>query len=668
MDHITTFPRPVREIENTWIPMPDGTRLAARIWLPADAEDDPVPAILEYLPYRKRDGTVERDHLTHPYFAGHGYAGVRVDMRGTGDSEGICLGEYLAQEQDDAVAVINWLAQQPWCSGAVGMIGISWGGFNGLQVAARRPAPLRAIISICSTDDRYADDIHFMGGCVLTDKARWGATAFSIAHTPPDPAIVGDRWRDLWRQRLQNNGCWLFDWFRHQRRDAFYAHGSVCEDYADIDIPVYMVGGWADGYTNAVLRTLDHLPGPKKGLIGPWAHKYPHFAKPGPQIGFLQEALRWWDHHLKGIDTGIMAEPMLRAWMQEPDRPRTYRDTWPGTWVAEPAWHGTAITTQSLHPGPQGLSTAGQGAPITLASPQTAGWTAGAWFGYGLVPDAAADQMGEAGLMTSYETAPLSEDLTLLGFPMLHARVTSDAPQANLAAVLSAVDEQGRATLISYGVLNLTHRHSHARPDPMPPGDPQDITMQLNACGQRIAAGQRLRLSLATSYWPIIWPSQTAATVTLEDTTLDLPLRSPRPEDETLAPFAPAQGAAPLQTEQLTESTRTRTHTTNLITGVETHLTEADSGEERHLHTGLVVRNAFSERFDIHPDDPNSARATIHWLKSYARDDWHAQVETTVTVAALREVWQITATLTATDQDGAVHSQNWSEDIPRDLV
>ena len=181
----TDFPRKVREIENTWIQMPDGVRLAARIWLPDDADDDPVPAILEYLPYRKRDGTVERDHLTHPYFAGHGYASVRVDMRGTGDSEGLCLGEYLQQEQDDALAVIDWLTRQDWCSGAVGMIGISWGGFNGLQVAARQPDARKAGVTICSTDDRYADDIHFMGGAILTDKLCWGATAFSIAMTPP---------------------------------------------------------------------------------------------------------------------------------------------------------------------------------------------------------------------------------------------------------------------------------------------------------------------------------------------------------------------------------------------------------------------------------------------------------------------------------------------------
>src|SRR5262250_482019 len=193
---VTEFPRRVREIENTFIPLSDGCRLAARIFLPEDAEADPVPAILEYLPYRRRDGTAERDALTHPYFAGHGYAAVRVDIRGTGDSEGALLGEYLKQEQDDALEIIAWIAAQPWCSGSVGMIGISWGGFNGLQVAARRPAALKAIVTICSTDDRYADDAHYMGGTLLTTAAlEWAFFFFGLMCLPPDPALVGDSWR-----------------------------------------------------------------------------------------------------------------------------------------------------------------------------------------------------------------------------------------------------------------------------------------------------------------------------------------------------------------------------------------------------------------------------------------------------------------------------------------
>src|SRR6202158_523200 len=170
--------------------------------------------------------TRPRDEETQPWIAAQGYACARVDIAGSGDSDGLLLDEYLKQEQDDAVAIIAWLAGQPWCSGAVGMIGISWGGFNGLQVAARRPPALKAVITIASTDDRHGDDIHFMGGCLLGDKLGWGATIFSINAAPPDPAIVGKRWREMWLERLDKNGLWLLDWLRHQRRDEFYKHGS----------------------------------------------------------------------------------------------------------------------------------------------------------------------------------------------------------------------------------------------------------------------------------------------------------------------------------------------------------------------------------------------------------------------------------------------------------
>ena len=134
----TDLPREIEEINNIWIPMKDGTRLSAKMWIPKDAKENPVPAILEYIPYRKNEFTALRDSLRHPYFAGHGYASIRVDIRGSGDSEGILYDEYLKQEQDDALEVLEWIGKQEWFTGGVGMIGKSWGGFNGLQVAARK--------------------------------------------------------------------------------------------------------------------------------------------------------------------------------------------------------------------------------------------------------------------------------------------------------------------------------------------------------------------------------------------------------------------------------------------------------------------------------------------------------------------------------------------------
>jgi predicted acyl esterase len=383
----------VRVIEHTLIPLIDGTMLAARIWLPEDAEQNPVPAILEYLPYRKRDGTFERDALTHPYLAGYGYAGVRVDIRGCGESGGLLLDEYAKQEQDDGLEVISWLAAQPWCSGAVGMMGISWGGFNGLQIAARRPPALKAIVTICSTDDRYADDAHYMGGTLLTAGLEWAFFFFGSMCLPPDPMLVGDSWRAMWLQRLQNIPLFFELWLQHQRRDAYWQHGSVCEDYQAIQCPVYAVGGWTDAYKNAIPRLLEGLNVPRKGLIGPWAHGYPHFALPGPQIGFLQEMLRWWDCWLKGIDTGVMHEPMLRAWMTESVKPASHHDTLPGRWIAEPSWPSSGITPRRLFLTDEGL----RDAPAPLAaravcSPQTVGKCAGNWVPFGRGHDQAGDQ------------------------------------------------------------------------------------------------------------------------------------------------------------------------------------------------------------------------------------------------------------------------------------
>ena len=668
---VREFPRKVREIENAWIPMSDGTRLAARIWLPEDAEQDPVPVILEYLPYRKRDGTVERDQLTHPYFAGNGYACLRVDMRGTGDSEGICRGEYLKQEQDDGLEVLDWAANQPWSTGRAGMIGISWGGFNGLQVAARQPESLKALITLCSTDDRYADDVHFMGGCVLTDKLGWGGTAFPIVMTPPDPAIVGPRWREMWKARLEGNGLWLLDWFRHQRRDDFYRHGSICENYGDVVCPVYAVGGWADGYTNPVFRLLAGLKGPRKGLVGPWGHKFPHFARPGPRIGFLQECLRWWDQWLKDMDTGIMREPMLRAWIEDPVPPRPYYDRMPGRWVAEPAWPAPGIETRELALGDDGLlGGAGSGAR-TICSPQTTGLAAGAWCGYGLDPDLSLDQRIDAGGSLVFETAPLEEDVEILGFPLLRAVVASDRPQAMLAATLSDVAPDGAATRISYGLLNLAHRESHARPAALEPGRAYAVRVQLNACGKRFAAGHRVRLAISTAYWPTAFPPPETVTLTLQtgESRLLLPVRAAQPADAELAPFAPPESGEPLSSTVLEQGAGySRRVVIDQATGETLIEWTGDSGTRRHEHTGLEISMASQHRFGIKSDDPTAAWASADWQKGFARGDWRARLETTARVDALGDTFRVRARVRARDGDELIHDHEWDEAVPRDHV
>ena len=670
MKKITDFPYEIEVLDPVFIEMPDGVRLAAKVWKPKDTE--PVPVILEYLPYRRSDGTAERDALTHSYFAGHGYVAIRVDMRGSGDSDGMMPGEYLKQEQDDALEVINWITQQPWCSGAVGMIGISWGGFNGLQVAARQPEALKAIVSVCSTDDRYADDIHYMGGCLMMDNPWWSSYMFSLNSTPPDPVVVGERWKDVWLERLQGSGFWIGDWLRHQRRDDFWKHGSVCEDFSDIKAAVYAVGGWADGYSNAVSRLLKGLDAPCKGLIGPWAHKYPHFAKPGPSIGFLQECLRWWDYWLKGVDTGIMDEPRLRVWQQDSVPPQTFYDHRPGQWVAEENWPSSRLETATWHLNATGLSKrAEQAETQTLCSPQTVGMAAGRWCAFGLDPDGPGDQRSEAGGSLVFDTAVLDQSFDILSAPELELVLESDQPVAMVAAVLSDVHPDGSVTRVSYGVLNLTHRDSHETPTALIPGERYTVALKLNDCAHRFSTGHRLRIALSTTYWPLLWPMPEKVSLRLVsgECTLRLPVRPTSPEDATLAEFELAEGATPCRTETVVEPSYENGFHTDLTTGVVTYRQWVDEGRICYKdHDGWTVGSTHEEIYSIHPDDPLSARFDVTWTEEIMRGAWHVTTRTRTRMHATKTHFVLHGELEAQFGDEIVHSQTWEQEIPRDLV
>ena len=721
MQVVKEFPRTVREIENVFIELADGCRLAARIWLPADAEADPVPAILEYLPYRKRDGTSQRDALTHPYVAGHGYACVRVDMRGNGESDGLMLDEYTLQEQDDALEVIDWLARQPWCTGAVGMIGISWGGFNGLQVAARRPRALKAVITLCSTDDRYADDIHFMGGCLLNDNLSWASTMFAYSSRPPDPALVGERWRELWLHRLEHTVLLVEEWLRHQRRDRQWQHGSVCENFAAIQCPVYAVGGWADGYSNAIPRLLAGLGVPCKGLIGPWAHRYPHFATPGPQIGFLQECLRWWDQWLKDVDTGIMDEPIYRVWLQESVPPKAHYKERPGRWVAEPSWPSpnTAALDYGLTAGrltylsPSGSSSA-QADPflspsgltrgsipplrdesatsvdarvkpghdkheispalneieVAVRTPQFLGTASGSWCGFGANADAPWDQRADDGMAVCFETEPLAERLEILGAPTLTLDVSSDRPNALLCARLCDVAPDGASLRVTYGLLNLTHRDSHEHPAPLEPGRRYPVRLQLNDIAHAFPPGHRIRLALSTTYWPIAWPSPEAATVTVftAGSRLSLPVRRPRDDDDGLAPFCEAESAPPEARTIVRPGGFERTFSYDVATDTMTYTSIADSGAQRVDAIGLELEEIARKVYRIKGDDPLSADNVIHWTTRRGRGDWQVRIETRTRMRATVEHFLIEAELDAYEGARRVFSRDWHAKIPRDLV
>ncbi|MGG3622124.1 CocE/NonD family hydrolase [Bacillus gobiensis] len=665
------FPRKVSEIEHVWIPMSDGTRLSARMWLPEDAEENPVPAILEYIPYRKDDFTALRDSIRHPYFAGHGYASIRVDIRGSGDSEGIMYDEYLPQEQDDAIEVLNWIAAQPWSTGDVGMIGKSWGGFNGLQVAARRPPQLKAVITLCSTDDRYADDVHYKGGCMLSsDMLWWASTMLAYNARPQDPRIVGEEWRSNWLERLEKTPPFVEEWVRHQRRDDYWKHGSVCEDYSDINIPIFAVGGWADGYTNAIPRLLEGLSGPRKGLIGPWAHEYPEVAVPGPSIGFIQECLRWWDHWLKGNDTSIMDEPMLRAWMQDSVPPHTEYPERPGRWVAESQWPSPNVTLEHYYLTEQKLVKAPEEEQaITVTGMQGHGHYAGVFCPFGQPGDLPADQRLENGLSVCFTSEPLEAPMEILGHPEVTVELTSDRPNALLAVRLCDVAPDGSLTMVTWGMLNLTHRDSHEFPEPLVPGEKYTVNVKLNVIGHVLPAGHRWQVALSPTFWPQAWPSPEPVTLNVfpgEKTNLKLPVRPPQAADDELPDFGVPETAKVADREILRTESRTREVKHDVVQGVWTLEDFSDEGSRKLLQNGLEYGSTNRNIYTIEEGDPLSAKVRCEWTLHIGREDWQTRLENVSTMSADATNFYLENTVTAFESDKQIFTKTWNAEIPRD--
>ena len=674
MRTITEFPHKVREIENLWIPLANGERMAARMWLPDGADAKPVPAIIKYIPYRKRDFTRQGDDIMFRYFAGHGYACVRVDMRGSGDSDGLIQDEYAQQELDDGKAAIAWIAAQPWCTGNVGMMGLSWSGFNALQVAALRPPALKAIITWCSTDDRYADDMHMIGGCRLNDDLDWGTSYFNLVHMPPDPEIAGPGWRQTWQRRLDNAFFPPAQWMQHQRRDAFWKHASVCEDFDAIQCAVFTCGGWTDGYSNAIFRLLKNLKVPRLGLVGPWAHNYGHMGNPGPAIGFLQEALRWWDQWLKGTDTGIMNEPMLRAYMQEGVPPKALYASCPGRWVGEPVWPSPRIKPKTLFLNEPGTldTRAKTERRRDLLSLQTVGLAAGEWCSYGTGgtgPQFPGDQRADDGGSLVFQTDVLTKPVEILGAPVVHLDLAVDRPLAFVAVRLNDVYPDGSVSRATYGVLNLTHRESYEHPTPLEPGKRYKIRVQLNDIGYSFEVGHRVRVSVSTTYWPMVWPSPEPVTLSLFTgaSRLELPVR-PRRAADTRIRFREAEGGPAMAKTQLADPSFAYICNRDPATGRVEITTLESGGRWRVDDTGVELSRDHAERLAIDEHDPLACATEVTKSASVKRGDWDVRVEATSKLKATRDTWLLSGEVKVFERGQLVFTKTYDNPTKRDLA
>ena len=462
----------VHEIETAWIPLSDGSRLAARIWLPACAKERQVGAVMEYIPYRRRDLSRSRDEPMHRYFAEHGYASLRVDLRGSGDSDGLLADEYTRQEWDDGVEAIAWIAAQRWCNGSVGMVGLSWGGFTALQIAALRPPALKAIITVGSTDDRYRDDMHFTGG--MPDRRPDGVGHGLPVLSGPASRSRGGRQRvaaDV-AVRLDNLSPPVHRWLRHQRRDAYWKHGSVCERFADIEAAVYAVGGWADGYTNSVFRLMTDFPHPAAPPWAPGDISTPTKASPGPQSASCRTRFAGGNAGSTAWDNGVTDEPHAGSGCRTGCSPVPTTANGPAL--------GRYRCAAFLEHRPGHLSSCERRPPAGLGR-------------HGTHRDFVASdrrhrcrrvvRKGQSGGRTA---GPARRRLLLGVFrfraagrairdarcSVLEIELDCDQSVALLAARLNDVSPDGSSLRVSYAVLNLTHRNGHEAPAPLVPGKP----------------------------------------------------------------------------------------------------------------------------------------------------------------------------------------------------
>ncbi len=659
----------IREISPAWIPMPDGTRLAGRIWLPAWASAErPVPALLELIPYRTRDLTAIRDEALHRSFAAAGFASARIDIRGSGDSEGLIPGEYLAQELADGCDIIAWLAAQPWCTGRVGMFGNSWGGFNALQVAALRPPALGAIVTSCSTDDRFGNDMHYRGGALLTDMLDWGATFHCWMALPPDPAVTGPGWAQAWAERiaLAAEAPAIAEWFLHQERDDFWRHGSVDEDYAAIEVPVLAVGGWTDGYADAIPRLLAELPGIRMGVVGPWAHGYPDGARPGPLIDFLRLATRWWERHLAGVENGIDDEPGYRVFLQEGLPPDPARTTTSGRWIAEDGWPSARIAARSWALGAGGRlrpdEDAADGTIVTVSTPATVGLSGGEWCPYGTGgdgPELPGDQAEDDARSVSFDGEPLGAPLAILGAPVVQLALPPGERPGLVIARLCDVGPDGRSTLVSTGI-----RHAGA------PGDPgaQDgiLEVPLRDTAYAFPAGHRIRVALSTTWWPMVWPEAIPGSLRVRTgaSRLVLPVRPADPPG-TAAPELGTSSRPPAAVDRL-DPGRSERIVERDADGTVRVTNTIDGGLIRLHSTGVTFRATGRDHAAIREGDPGSAEASAERSVLLRHPDGtEISVTGSLRLTADPESWHLSGRIVAHRDGTLVADRPFTRAIPR---
>ena len=637
-----------------WIPLSDGTRLSVTLFIPPESAG-PNPCIIEALPYRKDDLTASYRPEYTRFRDDYHYAVARIDVRGTGSSEGRAVDEYPLSERTDLAQAMTWLAAQPWCDGNIGMYGTSYSGFNSLQMACEQPPELKAIIAIYATDDRFTDDVHYMGGIRRwLDQVDYCHYMTPYNALPPVPALFGSGWRDEWQARIADHEPWLITWMEHQRDGEYWRNGSVRPDYARITIPTMIIAGWADGYRSNSFRTLEQFAAngtPHRLLAGPWSHASTATSMPGPRIDSVPEMARWWDRWLRGIDNGTDAEPTAAWFAIESHAPAPDLDSVPGIWRADTwpsprtSWAEFPLSAQPPH---EVRPDVGMSAWISCAG----------HLPYGLPQDQAADEA--ASLTWDIAEGPLA----IAGMPRVRLTLSSSEPVANVSVKLSDVAPDGVSTLVARWALNLNRHESLAEPIALIPGQPITVEIDLEASAWRWLEGHRVRLSVTGTDWPNTAAPPRPVSLTVHAGEVALPLYDPvgAPTPPTFAPGEEHSSEDPSTIVwRLERDVVRRISSAVVASGGEFFDTPYGQALERYEGTVTVNTTTFEQTansyvgFVLTFDDDGTGQPTT------------VASEATMTMTANATDYIVRIALTCREGETTIGERTWERTIPRDF-
>jgi len=589
--------KPVK-ISHLSITLSDGVKLSATLWLPAAS---PAPALVEIAAL-----TSAREDSLYNVLAKDGYAVIRLDQRGTGDSQGTFSGGFDRQDETDALQVLNFIAEQKWCDGKIGLFGFANAGTAALQVARRQPVGLGAVIAVAATDDPYVDGGAYQGGVVRGDMLLAAAQQLATSALPPAA-------KKAWPARLKAQKFIAANWLHHCARDDEWKAQAASEDLGQITAPCLLVSDWAKA--SPIPRMMLGLRSPCKAVIGPW----------DSAIDFSVEMLRWFDQHLKGKATGIMQEQAYRYFMRDAGHET-------GRWLGDMMWGAGAFAEQRLYLTGAGLAdTRGENKELTFSSPLTCGFGTAS----GLADGAARDDSASL----TFDSPALAADLDVVGQPSVALDMSTDATVSQVFVRLTSVGPAGENSLLSQQMLNLTQRVSRGSPSALEAGQRYTVNVVLADMALRLPKGHKLRLAISTSCFPLGWPapSKVALTVHTGNSALALPIRKDRGMESliTFAPLAKPSVAGPTK----------RAFTLDPVSS-EAKLVTDDS------------------TFTVKPDDALSAKQSVEATASQGKIKTVVQAK----LSGSAKLWTLSAKLEAFDGKKKVFTKTYDEKIVRKLV